>query len=1005
MKRKAILSLTFLLISIFLFQISTLIIQTEGISETFIDLIDNETELPVVNTIREFVLHFDSKNTYSSFIETYDARLEFPNLKMVMLDEWLLNRPILENIAGVKGVFDLTDTVFNFVEPVENSEYFYSGFDGVKQTIDTKNFLNIQPLWDDGYKGSNVVVYDIDTGINTVHVDFAGRINFSLSKSFIDTAYGFPSNDPSLNDTNGHGTHTAGTAAGAGIANPNYIGMAPEAEIIVARTEVLGDSGIPAASLLAAMDYAIAIGKVDVVNYSISGGDSEGIQASEASMTELMLNGIVVSCAMGNDDTYYYQAGAPASAPQTIGVAAVNIGGSPAEFSNKGPGQDSYVKPDLAAPGVGIWSCTIGSSTSYESMSGTSMATPHITGASGVLIDALKGLGIQYDSGLIKAALMKSASIFTGNYLDVGAGIPDIDDALTKIQTAPTNGSGFPVVLWALPEFPIPFYDSVPQGFHGEFFINIVSSTPQDDLVPVITGTIASIINFNTTPWSEPWTKNYYLSIDVPDGIATGLYEGDITFETNGVTASTHISITVTEGKGKILYAKKLTNYAFDFALGQYIIPIKYLLSNGYAVNEFKTWSITGERNEITDSLLSGYDFIWLADPYNIIYPNGYSNPSKIYPAHTTELETILADEILAIQNFVAGGGGLLLDFLGESTELIEGIRRVTGMHVGTINNLLDPFGIVVEDDPFSFSSPEVARVVESHAITEGITKVDHYGTTLTVTGDAQILVEYEKEGTVAIYENDNGGRVVTMTTNFILDTVGYKDGYHTDTNNEDFSNNVFDWLLAEEKIVVTHLEDATGVSFDIKSVIPSAVLTATLEIKGATTTSDTVSLVDSGGGAYTYRMNYGEEGIYKFWIESADDKYFNQFTYDNTPPAVIDTGGWLNYTVPEIGRLDFTVKDNSSNIKSASIKINGESVDYVGTGTKTITFSVFSSSFTEELNVLDIIAVDAANNRLEVTYIIPLTEPEGTSLPAIAVVLSLLSMAALVSIFRRKNR
>jgi subtilisin family serine protease len=924
---------------------------------------------------------------------------------MVMLDDWLFNRPVLESIPGVKDVFDLTDSVFRFIQPTEDSEYAYTGLDGIKKTVQTKNILNLQPLWDDGYKGAGTVLYDIDTGINTAHVDFTGRINLSLSQSFIQIAYGFPSNDLSLEDANGHGTHTAGTAAGAGIANADYIGMAPEAEIIVGRTEVLGDSGIPSASLLAAMDYAIALGKVDVLTYSISGGDSEGIQASEAAMTEIMESGVVVCSAMGNDDDYYYMAGAPASAPQVIGVAATIMSGSPASYSNKGPGQDSFVKPDLAAPGSGIWSCYIGSSTSYADLSGTSMATPHIAGASLVLIDALQGLGIQYDSGLVKAALMKSATITLGNYLQVGAGVPDIDDALTTIQGAPTNGSGFPVVLWALPDFPIPLYETLPQGFHGEFFINSVSSTPQDDLDPVLSGSITSIASLNVTPWSEPWTKNYYLSIDVPDGIATGVYDGDITFETNGVTAVTHLEITVVEGKGKILYSKKHTDYSFDFLLGQYLIAMEDLLQDGYALNEYKTWNITGERNEITDTLLSTYDFVWLADPFNIFYPDGYSNPFKIWPAHTTELETVLDNEILAIQNFVAAGGGLLIDFLGETTELIAGIQRTTGMHVGTINDLLDPYGIVVSDDPFAFASPEVAKIVETHAITEGVSKVDHYGTTLSVTGDAQILVEYENEGTVAIYENDFGGRVVAMTTNFIFDNTGYQDNYHTDTSNAVFTQNIFDWLLADEKIVVTHSEDDTGVSFDIKSVVPSATLTATLEIKGATTTSDIVSLVDAGGGDYTYRLDYGDEGIYKFWIESADDKYFNQFVFDNTAPAVTDTGGWLNNTVPEIGRLDFTVKDNSSVIKSASIKINGESVNYVGTGTKTITFSVFSASFTEDQNVLDIIAVDAANNRLEITYIIPLTEPEGTSLPAIVVVLSLLSMAALVSIFRRKSR
>ncbi|MCG3221052.1 MAG: hypothetical protein H7641_06690, partial [Candidatus Heimdallarchaeota archaeon] len=154
MKRKAIFSLSFLLISIFLFQIGTLMVHSDKTIETPIEVIDHETELPVINVLRVFVLHFDSKNTYNSFLESYSPRLEFPNLKMVMLDDWLLNRPILESIAGVKDVFDLTDSQFHFIEPTEDTEYAYTGLDGIKKTVQTKDILNIQPLWDDGYKGS-----------------------------------------------------------------------------------------------------------------------------------------------------------------------------------------------------------------------------------------------------------------------------------------------------------------------------------------------------------------------------------------------------------------------------------------------------------------------------------------------------------------------------------------------------------------------------------------------------------------------------------------------------------------------------------------------------------------------------------------------------------------------------------------------------------------------------------------------------------------------------------
>ncbi|MHA1223446.1 MAG: S8 family serine peptidase [Candidatus Heimdallarchaeaceae archaeon] len=68
------------------------------------------------------------------------------------------------------------------------------------------------------------------------HVDFTGRVLLNESYSFVKTIYGASGNDDSILDVQGHGTHTAGIAAGAGIANPNYIGMAPGANIIAGKT-------------------------------------------------------------------------------------------------------------------------------------------------------------------------------------------------------------------------------------------------------------------------------------------------------------------------------------------------------------------------------------------------------------------------------------------------------------------------------------------------------------------------------------------------------------------------------------------------------------------------------------------------------------------------------------------------------------------------------------------------------------------------------------------------
>jgi hypothetical protein len=1003
MKRKAICGLTIFIVAIFIFQIRSLAIpETELNNE-----ITESFNKPFVDSMRKYVLHFVSKKTYSDYVENHEVKFEYPNLKMVIIEDWLSSRVELEQIKTVDAVFDVTNTWFHYEKPPKDSERIYVSMNGVKTTLETKNLLNIQPVWDDGYKGDGIVFYDIDTGINVDHVDFQGRIMFNESRSFVKRIYGYNVDDDSISDGHGHGTHTAGIAAGAGIGNPDYIGMAPEASIIVGRTDEIPNYGIPTEALLAAEDYAINLTIVDVINFSIGGGDAEGLGVHELSIKEILLAGIVISCSAGNSGNEYYNVGSPGSTPQSIQVASTTVLGSLSTFSSAGPTASGYVKPDLAAPGQDIMSCGIEGADHYMSRSGTSMAAPHITGSTAIIIDALKDLGIQYNPGLIKAALMKSADPGKYNYLLVGAGIPDVADSLQRIQTAPTNGSGFPIILWAIPEFPTLDFSSVPQGFHAELFVESVSSTPYEDLAPVITGNISTIINLNTTPWSEPWTKNYYVTIEVPDNAALGVYVGSIVFETSGgVTASTQIEIEVTEGHSKILFAKKFTGWRSPNLIRRYLLVMNELHKKGIAVNEFHTWNITGERNVITAELLADYEAVWIADPFG--YEGDFDTMEFwSWLLDDNETKAMLYNEIQVIQDFVAAGGGLFVNCQGHYLNVDYPTigSFIDGYNATNVNEILEPYGITLSEELYEFEDPEEASVVRVHAITDGVTTIDHYGTSLSVTGDAQVLVKYKNNPVFAVYENDVGGRVVVSSANHFMDTSGYIEDYNEGTTNKQFTDNIFQWLVADEKIVGTYVEDSNGASFDIKSIVPSAILTSTLikETPSGTTTT-TVDLNEVSTGEYTYRLDFSDEGVYNLFVESADDKFLAQLLFDNSPP-VVNTGGWTNYTVPDSARLDFSIRDTISIITGVSIKLNGENVDNTGPGKKTLTFTIITSNLEEGNNILHIIIKDAAGNTLDETYIIPTEDPDNNSISSLATILGIISLAAFALFLRKKRK
>lgn len=203
--------------------------------------------------------------------------------------------------------------------------------------------------------GEGTTVFVIDTGIYIENVEFEGR-----------AVYGTNTVDKTKtpNDGNGHGTHCAGTIGGA------TYGLAKKAKLVAVK--VLSDSG--SGSTQGVIDGIVwaasaALGP-SVGSMSLGGGKSATLNAAVASAVK---QGLVMVVAAGNDnrDACNYS---PASTPEAITVAASDNKDTKATFSNYG------TCVDLFAPGVSITSSWIGSPTATNTISGTSMACPHVAG-------------------------------------------------------------------------------------------------------------------------------------------------------------------------------------------------------------------------------------------------------------------------------------------------------------------------------------------------------------------------------------------------------------------------------------------------------------------------------------------------------------------------------------------------------------------------------------------------------------------------------------------------
>jgi len=270
--------------------------------------------------------------------------------------------------------------------------------------------LGAPALWERGLSGKGMLVGQLDTGIDGEHPTLEGAVAHFAEFDLMGREVTPP---PKPKDSDAHGTHTAATIAGRAVGG-RHVGMAPGAKLASAAVIEGGDA---VARVLGGLDWALGKG-VRVLSLSLG---FRGYWPDFLAITRILRRkGVLPVFAVGNE--YAGSSRSPGNYSEALSVGACDKKGRVADFSSSQRFDRKLdpIVPDLVAPGVDIVSAKPGGG--YQSMDGTSMATPHVAGLAALLLEAKPKASVKR----LEAALLASCTRPKGMSPERGGkGIPN----------------------------------------------------------------------------------------------------------------------------------------------------------------------------------------------------------------------------------------------------------------------------------------------------------------------------------------------------------------------------------------------------------------------------------------------------------------------------------------------------------------------------------------------------------------------------------------------------
>jgi hypothetical protein len=719
--------------------------------------------------------------------------------------------------------------------------------------------------------GSGIKVAVADSGIDATHPDLFGKV--IAANSFVRTIYGYTSDDLVTDDGFGHGTYVAGIIAGSGALQPEYRGVAPQAQLINSKCIDAFGRGFTA-GIIKAIEYAVNM-SADVINLSLGGSPADPDDPLSLAADSAARSGTVVVAAAGNEGPNYSTGDIPAAARLAISVGAYNTSSSIASFSSRGPTLDGRPFPDLVAPGVDVTSTLASSSSFYDyatrlgltdgyyiTLGGTSAATPFVSGAAALLLSAvgltqLNRFNLPPQSRIeipttIRIALMKTAKSLGGDVNTQGSGLIDVYSAYVYLLNF---GARLPYpIVEVYPKALVnpPYFI----GFLGESLHVSVSilTALKANLTVSVSGNASFFINLgNTTFTNAVGLTTLGVNISIPVNARLGRYNAQIGFEnttTHSLLLGQNVSVSfdIRVPLGRLYFDLFHTDSSFSIVSDLYEIAT-LLRSRGYSVYE-------GDE-PISYRKISGYDAVVLTDPI-IMYG---------------------LEEVNALQRFVDNNGSLLVLGTYYPNIVTESINKITSKYgIQFDKNLIANYSDVV----FANALNSLINITSfyGHPITSGLTGYLYgYGSTLSISSPATIASstpsQFGNLTALAASDLPNGGRIVAAgSLLFATDEYLTSSSY---PGNLKLVENIFDWLLGKTNITVETITPnsrvGAGEPFQIGITVSNKTSGSLLDSTVSCTANNGSTIPiqlksDAIGIQYNMSIELQTEGFYKFNVD-----------------------------------------------------------------------------------------------------------------------------------------